>query len=153
MKKEDLAQLLNGRQYYLEMTPREEKLAKDNNLLVCFGNSDDLLELRGIIYDEVDACKGGTASIVLKKENKLGLMNGCDLESIKDLFEENDLAFNLPIVEIEAVWCPVELNDLKASWLIKSKIPSASFDIMEDDILYCRGLVIERADIEKELRK
>jgi hypothetical protein len=150
MNKEDFAKLLNGNQYRSEMTREEEQLAKENDLLICFGSSDDLLELRGIIYDEEGACNGGTASIVLKKDNKLDLMNGCDLESIQDLFEENDLAFNIPIVEIEAVWCP---DDIETSWLIKSKIPHASFDIMEDQILYCRGLVIEKADLMRELMK
>ena len=150
MKKEELAKLLNGREYRSEMTREEEKQAKENDLLICFGASNYHLGLRGIIYDKIDAWGGGTASIVLKKDNKIDLMNGCDSESIQDLFEENDLAFNLPIVKIEAVWWP---DDNEPSWVIKSKIPHASFDIMGNKRVYCRGIVIEKADLMKELIK
>ena len=55
MTKEEFAKMLDGRQYREEMTSNEEKLAESHVLLVCFGASDDLLELRGIIYDEFDA--------------------------------------------------------------------------------------------------
>jgi hypothetical protein len=150
MRKEELAKLLNGRHDLEEMTKEEEKLAKENDLLVCFGRSDDLLEFRGLIYDEVDAYGTGTASIVLKKDNNVDLMSGCALEEIKDLFEENDLVFNLPIVEIEASYCKEEFP---TGWLVKSKIPSASFEIFEDGQVSCKGIIIEKADLMRELLK
>ena len=55
MTKEQLAELLNGNEYRDEMTKEQEQAAKQNNLLVLFGASDDLLEMRGAIRDEVGA--------------------------------------------------------------------------------------------------
>lgn len=60
MTKEELATVLNGRQYRNEITPEIEKLAKENNLLIIFGASDDLCEFRGAISDEFGCYDGGT---------------------------------------------------------------------------------------------
>lgn len=63
MTKEQLAYLLNGREYTNEITKEEEREAKNSGLLVIFGASDDLIELRGAIYDEVGAINGGEVRI------------------------------------------------------------------------------------------
>jgi len=55
---QQIAELLNGRQYGDETTTEIEKLAKDNNIVILFGASDDLAEFRGAIFDEV-GCYGG----------------------------------------------------------------------------------------------
>lgn len=60
MTKEELAAMLNGRQYCEEVTPEIEQIAKDNNLLIVFGYSDDLCELRGAIFGEIGCYDGGT---------------------------------------------------------------------------------------------
>ena len=60
MTKEELAEMLNNRAYLHETTPEIEQLAKDNNLLIVFGCSDDLCEFRGAILEEVDCYEGGT---------------------------------------------------------------------------------------------
>lgn len=59
MTKEQLAARLNGRQYGDEITRAEEQLAKENGLVVIFGASDDLCEMRGAINDEFDCYDGG----------------------------------------------------------------------------------------------
>ena len=148
MTKEEFAKMLDGRQYREEMTSNEEKLAESHGLLVCFGASDDLLELRGIIYDEVGAYKGDFALIVRKKGGKIGVLSRSEFDEVSDFIDEHDLEFNLPEIKIEAIWCPKELN---CSWLIDSDVSAATFDIMEDGELYCRGIVIEKSDIEFEL--
>lgn len=45
-------------------------------------------------------------------------------------------------VGIEAIWSPDEID---ASWLIKTDIPHATFDILEDGDLFCRGVVFALA--------
>lgn len=55
----ELAALLDGREYMHEITKEEEAAAKASDLLVIFGRSDDLCELRGAIDDELDCYKGG----------------------------------------------------------------------------------------------
>ena len=44
--------MLNGRSYRNEITSSEEKLAKENNLVVVYGASDDLVELAGAMSEE-----------------------------------------------------------------------------------------------------
>ncbi len=60
MTKEELAEMLNNRAYLHETNPEIEQLAKDNNLLIVFGCSDDLCEFRGAIFEEFDCYEGGT---------------------------------------------------------------------------------------------
>lgn len=72
--KEELAEKLNGRTYLNEMTEEEEQEAKESELVVVFGQSDDLVELRGAIDDELDMYDGGT--IYLTKEGVL--KNECE---------------------------------------------------------------------------
>ena len=144
MNKEQFAELLNGRQYRDEITSDEEKLAKENGLLVCFGASDDLFEFRGVIYDEVGAWDGASAFIVKKKGGELDVMCEDDFEELKETIEDKGLDFELKTVEVVAEWCP---EDLECSWRIKSDLPHSIFDIMEDGELYCRGIVIDKNDI------
>lgn len=80
MTKEELAAMLDGRQYREETTPQIEKLAKENNLLIIFGASDDLCEFRGAICDEFGCYDGGTIK-----------------------------CWDLPKT-IEAIWCPDNKN-------------------------------------------
>ena len=69
MTPKELATQLNGREYGDEITKEEEKLARENNLVVVFGYSDDIAEFRGIISDEVGAYDGNSIKI-----SKMGIM-------------------------------------------------------------------------------
>lgn len=149
MNKEQLAELLNGREYRNEITREEAKLAKGNGLLVCFGVSDDLLELEGIISDEVGARNGTTAVIVKNKSGAIDILSEYSLREIQQVLSEHNLPFNLNKVEIEAKWAP---KDPECSWLITTELPHATFDIFEDGDLYCRGMVVDQKDIEDKLK-
>ena len=59
MTKEELAAMLDGRQYFNETTPEIEEIARENNLLIVYGQSDDLCEFRGAISDEFGCFNGG----------------------------------------------------------------------------------------------
>ena len=61
MIKEELAALINGREYTHELTDKE-KSAKDARLVVVFGASEDLMEFRGAINDECGAYGGGDSA-------------------------------------------------------------------------------------------
>lgn len=54
MTKEELATILDGKQYAEVPTPKDVQLAKENNLLIVYGASDDLCEFAGAINDEFD---------------------------------------------------------------------------------------------------
>ena len=148
MTKEQFAQLLNGRTYGNEITTEEEDLAKENGLLICFGASDDLLEMRGIIYEEYGTYEGGTTLLVQKKTG----LSAIDLDKYNELMEilkDNDFELDIKRIPIKSEWCP---SDLKCSWRISTTIPHATFDIMEDDGLYCRGIIMHISDIEQLIK-
>ena len=154
MKKEELAQLLNGRKYREEMTDEEHLQAKENGLLVCFAASDDFLEFRGLIFDEDVVDEKDTKYLYTGKDGELTCISQEKINEIKMFLEDYNLDFILPIIPIKIQWCPEELD---CSWLITTNIPHASFDIYDYEgifdscDLYCRGIVLELTDIENYL--
>lgn len=104
MTKEELAAQLNGRQYTEEITPDEALLAKQEGLVVIFGASDDLCELRGAIHDELGAYKEATVFI---KDGKL--LQEIDDDDIEVLKRYGVLGTVLKSHEdatmVKAIWC------------------------------------------------
>ena len=123
------------------MNKEEEQIAKENGLIVIFGASDDLVEFRGAIYDELDAYEG-THFIIATPGTEI------PVDEDEETYRKAKKLEAIPIEEesltkknrYEAVWSPDELD---CSWLIKTDLPHSIFDIMEDDELYCRGIIIE----------
>lgn len=139
----EFAARLTNRMRGNELEKGEAALASSSNLVVVFGASDDLMEFRGAILDEIGACNGTVAYLSPQGE----LVNFDD-------GEEEVLAkygYRPVLHKIEAVWQPNGLlhkgtGDLlfSADWLIKTEIPHSTFDIFDDeepDILFCRGIV------------
>lgn len=137
LSKELLASLLTGREYGKEMAKEEEMQAKAAGLIVIFGASDDLMEFRGAIHDELGCYDGGTALIDAK-----GLLP--ERENVEDDDELKDLFARQPGARaIEALWCAEE----GYSWTFRTDVPHATFEISEDGEPYCRGIVIDVADL------
>lgn len=120
----DFASKLNGREIYSELSPAEELKAKQNGLVVVFGASDDLVEFRGAIDDEVDCYDGGDFYV-----SKDGVRRSPDGGGRK----------------ITAKWCGA---DAKACWSFETDIPHATFVIHDfeadddaQDFPYCIGMV------------
>jgi hypothetical protein len=112
--------------------------AKQHGLVVVFGASDDLMEFRGAIYDELGAYNGTTAYI-----DEKGLLP--DRDSIDDDDELKDYFSREPHAKpIDALWCKED----GYSWTFKTDIPHATFEITEDDEPYCRGIVFALADVK-----
>lgn len=135
MTKKELAALLNGRSLGDEMSEQDEVDAKENDLIVIYGYSDDLAEIRGAIYEEVSCYDGGVIPFLsgdlLEKK--------CDND---DCPHEEDMLEKAKIVK--AHWCSG-----KIPWTYETEIPHETFDIMEDGIVFCRGIVFDRRDIEE----
>lgn len=137
MTKEQMAALLNGREIGQEITKDEEHIAKESGLLVVFGASDDLMELRGVVHDEAGCYNGRSvlvsalAGILPKWEVLIGFQpSQCE---VRDWFAQKDDSFL-----IEALW-----DQDGVAWSYKTELPHATFDIMEDGEVYCRGIVID----------
>ena len=136
MRKEDLASLINGREYREEITSEEQRIAKENGLVVCFGASDDLLKLKGAINEEFGAWDGETFTLCRTARGTIYWNDETNIPC-----EE----FGCDRWKIEAVWCP-PLETL-TSWLVKSDIPHSQFNIYEEGELYCVGIVFDVNDL------
>lgn len=130
MTTHELAAKLNGREYGAEITKEEEAQAKASGLVVVFGYSDDNMEFRGAINDEVGCYNGGEAYLTPKGL----LMNDCDNDDCP-YFQEMKKRF--PKVTAIAD------KDGYAFVYEVTSLPHALFDVMEEGQKYCRGMVIE----------
>jgi hypothetical protein len=131
MTKEELAKELHGNEYTKEIAPALEGEAKMSGLVVVFGASDDLMEFRGAIHDEVGAWEGAKVWIV---NGTLWEGHGCDSECKHA--RAADAEAKRRGRKIEAVW-----DKDGYSWVYKTDIPHATFDVMEGKEKYCRGIV------------
>lgn len=134
MDAKELAALLNGREYSNEITPEESAQAKAAGLVVVYGASDDLMELAGAIHDEVGCSDGGTAYLT-----STGLLtNDCESDNCPHFDKIKAKA-----TAIEAIWA-----DGDYSWTYKTTIHHETFEIVEGDDKYCRGIVFALADVQ-----
>ncbi len=137
MTKEALAQLLNGREYGSEISSGEEAIAKQDGLLVIFGYSDDNVELRGAFSDEAGCYDGGTIWL-----GRSGL-----LPEHEDHCECKFCGYEKAAAKAATVDCQWGSNNAGYSWIYETKVPHATFDIMEDGKKFCRGIVISVSDL------
>lgn len=133
MTKEELATLLNGREYGDEITAKEEKLAEQDGLVVVYGASDDLMEFAGAIHDEIGCYEGGIAYLT-----DTGLLqNACDNDDCPYFKHEQSLSNT-----IEAVW-----GVDGYSWTYITSIPHCKFTIFDEAQPYCEGIVFNLKDV------
>ena len=139
MTKEQLAAQLTGAEYPLRISAEIAEQAKAAGLVVVYGASDDLMEFEGAIYDEIGAYEGATAYIV---DGKLWQGNGCDHHETGCVHAQAaEQAAKARGRKIEALWVVDGY-----SWVYKTDIPHATFEITEDGQPYCRGFVFDLKD-------
>lgn len=135
MTSKELADLLDGNQYGQEITKEQEMTAANSNLVVVFGYSDDDVELRGEINDEVGAYNGTTFRVTRK-----GVLHthdcGCDECEYFAIAKR-------AAAEIKAIWH--DTGD--ACWTFETQIPHETFRIYEDGELFCIGIVFSADDL------
>lgn len=139
--KETLAALLNGREYRDEISSAEENDAKASGLVVVFGASDDLMELRGAISDEAGCNDGGDLTVDSK-----GLIPDWEVIDHDDEREVRDYLKRKDAVGtriISALWC----KEGGYSWTYETEIQHATFEVVEDGKPYCRGIVFDLKDL------
>lgn len=129
----EAAAKLDGNEYGKEGSKELFAAMKDARLVAVFGASDDLMEFRGAIYDEVGAINGGTAYVT-----KAGMFtNECSNDECPYCAKEREKA--MPII---AVW---DSNGF--SWRINTEVPHVKFIIKEDGENYCEGIVFALDDV------
>jgi len=144
LTKEELADKLKGRGYTHEITHSEEDAAKEAGLLVIFGASDDLVELRGAIEEELSAYDGTT--VLLGRDGNLIVPVDREDEGVLIKYSLLDVARKRASAAhtIRALWCKEKDGPC---WTFETDLPHATFNIMEDDDFFCRGIVIDMADV------
>lgn len=137
-----IAAKLHGIQYpcHIEQSILDE--AKAAGIVIVFGASDDLMEFRGAFRDEV-SCDGGGAAMI----DAEGVLPSW--ESIKEDGDREQtakwLARDKAAKEVKAIWYPAE--PAAASWIYETAIPHITFEVMDDDAIYCLGIVFALADL------
>lgn len=124
------AEMLHGRQYrYPQFTKEEIQIAKDNNFVIVYGASDDLVEFDGAITDEGDCWEGG--KILVEAIPGGGVVDGA-VKTPTFLFH------------LEIKWCKdKDENGNIISWTYNVPIEHENFMIYEDEKPYCRGFVFK----------
>jgi len=135
MTPEEAAAALNGNQIGHEGSKKLFAEMKAAGIVAVFGGSDDCMEFRGAIYDELGAFDGATACL---DEHGL-LQNECP---------EADCPYFARAKEagrtIDALW-----DQDGIAWTYKTDIPHVTFDIMEDGEVFCRGIVFRLSDAKR----
>lgn len=129
----EFAARLNGRNYMKEITPAEAAEADDLGFVVVFGYSDDNVEFRGVIHDEVGAYGGTTMRVT-----SMGIMPSWSLldHDDEDACEAYFKQKHGPGFNIRA-----NFDDAGYTWTFTTEHPHAPFDVMEDGEKFCRGIV------------
>lgn len=135
----ELAEKLSGSEYPVRIPEELARQAKSANLVIIYGASDDLMEFEGAIYDEVGACDGAT--VYVDSEGivpDFDSLDKKDKKALKNYFDRDGKG-----KKIEALWCA----EGDYSFTYRTEIPHATFDVVEDGELYCRGIVFSMGDL------
>ena len=135
MNLKELAKKLNGRQRHSEVTGGEGKEFNLDGVVALYGSSDDLMEFDGAIFDEVPCYEGGIAYL---DEDGI-IKNDCEDPKCPYFLEKS-----LTAKTIKAVWCSGE----EYLWTYETEIPHETFDILEGDEKYCRGIAFFIDDLK-----
>lgn len=131
--RDEIAAELDGSEYPLRVSKELQARAKEAGVVIVYGASDDLMEIDGVMTDEIGCNDGGTAYIT-----PLGIVeNECSDSDCPYFESQKDSA-----ATIDAVW-----NIDGYSWMYKTKIPHVTFEVVEAGEKYCRGIVFDLDDI------
>jgi hypothetical protein len=134
MDSKTLAAALNGQPYPLRLSKQLAADAKSERLVVVFGQSDDLMAFAGAIDDELGAYNGGTAYLTSE-----GLLRReCDDDRCPYFEKLQKLA-----ATVEARWC----KEASYNWTFRTDIPHETFEVLDDGVAQCRGIVFSLADV------
>ena len=137
MTKEELAAAITGSEYPFTLPKDLKRAARAADLVVIYGASDDLMECEGAIDHELGA--GEETAILL---TPVGLFNeqAC-AEQCCFFLEAKALAEKRGGV-VTAHW-----DTDGYSWTYTTAIPHATFEIVEEGLPYCRGIVFALSDV------
>lgn len=138
MTHEEFAALLNSREYMQEITDEESDLARQLDLLVVFGYSDDCVEFRGVIDDECGVYKFGID----------GVGRAARIIPLEIDYQEVELLekFNVlkAVKDKQSNCITIEPFHTSDGWIFHTNASAYStFTVMEEGQVFGKGLVID----------
>lgn len=144
---------INGIEYGTKIDNSIIDIAKNNNIVIIRGASDDLIDFEGAIYNELDCYSDNIEEIYIIPHNGKYF---AEYDTVEDLrFGSYDLTNLLQTflkekleksIKIQVAYCGVFNKD---GWGFQVETPKGykidydTFDILEDGALYCRGLILD----------
>lgn len=118
---------LNDRQYGAELETFEEEELKKDGIVAVFGYSDDLCEIRGSLYDEIECYS----------DKKVVYVKEVDCFVSPNYYNENPRE----LIKIDLSKRPyIEISNTRDGWKYEiPNIPYLEFKIYEEDTIYCTG--------------
>ena len=107
--------------------------AKEKDIVIVYGSSDDLMELDGAIYDEFGCYDGGTCFL-----DKDGVFERCRCDC---KYSQQALKKCKNII---CIW-----DNEEWTWTYKTDIPHENFEMYDDDEKYCLGIVFYKKFLEE----
>lgn len=135
MTAKELAVMLNGREFGMEISEGEDRQTSDAGLLVLYGYSDDNVEIAGAYNDEVDAYEGAVIHLT-----KTGVLQepDCDRDDCPYYAAARDAAKS-----VKAVWH----DEGGPCWTFETDIPHDTFSVYKYGELFCIGIVLSVEDL------
>jgi hypothetical protein len=144
----EVAEKLNGCNYRDEDSHFNEKELEEAGIIVLFGASDDLLEVRGAIHDEWGA--PGKVMLIHTPAHGWDLRGEGYIDEHEDILKYlgcYDYATKYYIEPQRDVPVPFKGGLVDASWNINAVLPPETeyylFDVLDEEDLYCKGMVIK----------
>jgi hypothetical protein len=150
LNEQEVVKLLNGRDCENLITDSEIEILKNNNLVIVYGENDNLIKFKGVFNDEQEYYN------IFQKQyitvNPKGIYKGicshkdCEhYEFFSNFYCENcefagDDSKNFVIT--------VLYGATYFAWLILTHIQHSSFDILKNDKKFCKGIVFNLDNIE-----
>lgn len=135
-----IQEICNGIEYRRDVPEEAKKLASENGFVIIVGGSDDLMYCYGAESYLTNYCEHGHG------------WDGCDLSTIKG---DKKLKKEAKQLGLKIWWCGEIVEEgLKIegynteesgafSYTVNDDIESAEFKVMEDDEVYCTGIIIK----------
>lgn len=137
--KEQLAQSLQGMQYK-DFSEEVLKTAKDNDLVIVSGFSDDGIQFDGAIDDLTYIYKAQT--IRFDRNGVIPEWEEFDKEDMDEVRAYIKAIDNKEYGEITGIW-----GEGDYGWHYETEIPHVTFEVLDDDQKYCLGIVFAIEDI------
>ena len=151
MTKEELAELMNGKEQGQEITVVDCEKAARSRLVAVFGWDDDQCIIRGAINDRWTASPPGTIFGIANGRIIPSLVLPEDLLSLKRyglLAQAINVCQGAYRIELHFAMLEDDNPDSEAAWEVRTNAPHEKFMIFSDGDRFCRGAVFDLDELE-----